>query len=142
MASGMADYYRGIRPSFGGAVLAADQVYVWDGVLTSLVQINGRGMVYGGTVWLDYTSTQANSEVWLGIDGQHIEGLSFVKLNAYNVVKPGSSVISLNKFDGTNFIYSVGIAYGITFETRLDLRYYEKHNTRPTVHYRLVYTLI
>lgn len=142
MAIGLPDYLRGIRPRYGGSKLSEGQVFVWDGVLTGLVQINGRGMVYGGTVWLDSAETQANSEVWLGIDGVNIEGLSFERLKAYKIYDSRKAVISLNQFDQPNYVYSVGIAYGLTFETRLDLKYYENYGRRVTVHYRIVYALI
>ncbi len=154
MASGLPDFFRSVdvakqslaeltnRPKFGGGILSAGQMTVTVGVLNNLVQIIGKGMVYGGSIWLDYTSTQSNSEVWLGIDGVNIEGLSFVRLKDYSVVRPGSAVITLNKFDSDNYVYSVGISYGLTFESRLDLKYNEEHNTTPTVHYRIIYTLI
>lgn len=154
MTFGLPDFYRSVdvakqslvqitsRPKFGGAILTSGFSIVTDGVLNSLVQINGKGMVYGGSIWLDYTASQSNSEVWLGIDGVNIQGLSFVRLKDYRVAEPGSAVITLNVFDGDNFIYSAGISYGLTFETRLDLKYYERHDDQPTVHYRLIYTLL
>ena len=150
----MPDYYRSVdvakqslaeitnRPKFGGAVLSAGSLQVWDGVLTSLVQINGRGMVYGGSIWLDAPETQSDSEVWLGIDGVNIEGLSFERLKLYSITDPRKAVISLNLWDGINWIYSVGISYGLTFESRLDLKYFERYGRRVTVHYRLIYALI
>lgn len=154
MAYGLPDYYRGVdiklqslaevtsRPKYGGAILSAGSVYVWAGVLTGLVQINGKGMVYGGSVWLEPDGAQSNSMVWLGIDGENIEGLSFERLKKYGVVDPRSAVISLNVFNSTDYVYSAGIAYGLTFETRLDLQYKEAHDDRCTVHYRIIYTLI
>ena len=154
MASGLPDFYRSVdlakqskaelivRPKFGGGILSAGQLTVTDGVLNNLVQINGKGMVYGGSIWLDFTSTQANSEVWLGIDGVNIAGLSMIRLKDYNIVDPGKAVITLNTYDSVNKIYSVGISYGLTFETRLDLKYYERHDVKPTVHYRIIYTLL
>ncbi len=154
MTAGLPDFFRSVdvakqslveltnRPKYGGGILSAGQLFVTDGVLNHLVQINGKGMVYGGSVWLDYTSSQSNSEVYLGIDGVLIPGLSFVRLKDYSVVKPGSAVITLNKFDSDNYIYSAGVSYGLTFETRLDLWYYERHDATPTVHYRIIYTLI
>lgn len=142
MASGMADYSSVIRPKYGGAILSASSVWVWDGVLTNLVQINGKGMVYGGAVWLEPGFEESNSQVWLGIDGRLVEGLSFERLKKYGVANPRSAVMTINVFDSIKYIYSVGISYGLTFETRLDLWYNEEHGNRCTVHYRLIYTLI
>lgn len=154
MTSGLPDYYRGVdiafqalsevtnRPKYGGAILAWGSLAVTASVQNTLVGISGKGMIYGGAVWLDYTLTQANSQVWLGIDGYTVTNLSFLRLSDYNILKARSWPVSLLKYDGVSFIYSVGISYGVTFETELVLAYYEQHGTTPTVHYRLVYALI
>jgi len=154
MASGLPDYYRGVdvayqalaqmivRPKYGGALLAWGSKYCTANTQNTLVGIAGKGMVYGGAVWLDYTSTQSNSQVWLGIDGYTLTNLSFERLVQYGIDKPRSWPVSVNKKDSVNWVYSVGISYGITFETQVVLAYLEEHGTRPTVHYRLVYSLI
>lgn len=154
MAHGLPDYYRGVdiayqalaqqivRPKYGGALLAWGSKTVTANVQNTLVGIWGKGMVYGGAVWFDYTLTQANSQVWLGIDGYTITNLSFLRLMEYKIDKPRSWPVSLHKYDSENFVYSVGISYGLTFETQLVLAYLEEHGFTPTVHYRLVYALI
>lgn len=154
MSTGLPDFYRSVdvaqqslevvtnRPKYGGGVLSAGQLTTTGSSLNSLVAIEGRGMVYGGSIWLDHTSTQANSEVWLSIDGLRIASMSLFRLKEYNVVDPGKAVITINKFDSVNKIYSVGISYGLTFETDLGLLYNEKHGTTPTVHFRIIYTLL
>ena len=130
------------RPKYGGAVLSAGSAGVWANSSRKLVGIDGKGMVYGGSVWLDASGSQSNSQVLMVLDDGLIEGLSFVRLKDYGVVNPRSAVISLNVFDGENYIYSVGISYGLTFETGLDLWYKEEHGLAPTVHYRIIYALI
>ena len=154
MASGRADYFSGVdvayqalsqlivRPKYGGAVQTAGQTVVFGDSLNVLTTISGRGMVYGCSVWLDHTLTHANSEVWLAIDSEFLSGISFLRLRDYGFVQPRSSIISLNLYDSTNYIYSVGVSYGLTFENELILGYQESHNTSPTVHYILVYALI
>lgn len=154
MASGMLDYYRGVdvayqalsqmivRPKYGGALLAWGSKYCTANVQNTLVGIAGKGMIYGGAVWLDYTLPQANSQVWLGIDGYTITNLSFERLLLYGINQPRSWPVSLLHADHVNRIYAVGISYGITFETQVVLAYYEQNGFTPTVHYRLVYALI
>lgn len=154
MTSGLPDFYRGVdiklqslsevtnRPKYGGGIQSAGSDSVVGGFRNILALITGKGMIYGGSVWLDYTSTQANSIVALAIDGAYLAGLSFVRLKDYNIVDPRSSVITINKFDSTNYIYSAGISYGLTFETSLQLLYNEEHDVTPTVHFNLMYTLI
>jgi len=131
-----------MRPRYGGALIAAGQVEVTASVQTNLAAIYGKGMIYGGAVWLDYNKTQANSRVLLGCEGVAITDLSFYRMLEYKIENPRIMPVTINKFDGINFVYSAGISYGITFEISLILNYFEQHGFTPTVHYRLVYTLI
>lgn len=154
MSYGLPDYYRGmdvayqelseviVRPKFGGGQLLSGSKEVEAGTVTVLAFKTGKGMVYAGNVWLDATNTQANSEVQLYVDGKIITTLSFLRLNEYGIVKPRSSVVTLNRYDAVKHIYSVGISYGVTFETYLMILYSEKYDRKPTVHYRLVYALL
>lgn len=154
MVSGLPDYYRGVdvayqalaqmivRPKYGGALLAWGSRTVTASVQNTLVGIGGKGMIYGGAVWLDYTLTQGSSQVWLGIDTFTVSNLSFTRLIQYGIDKPRSWPVSLLKLDSVNHVYSVGISYGITFETQVVLAYYEQNGFTPTVHYRLVYALL
>jgi len=154
MATGLPDYYRGVdvayqalsqmvvRPKYGGGLIASGSIEVVANVQTNLVAIDGKGMIYGGTVWLDYTLTQANSRVLLGVEGVAITDLSFLRLNEYHINKPASLPVFIQRYDPISFIYSVGISYGVTFESSCIVNYLEQHGTTPTVHYRLIYALI
>lgn len=142
MSSGHPDYMNVVRPRFGGAIMKWDIVLATASDFTLLRRVEGKGMIYGGAVWLDYTLTQANSEVWLKTDGFVLNDLSFVRLYNYQIINPRSAPVSLNMYDGTNYIYSVGLSYGITFQRSLELGYYERHGKTPTIHYRLVYALL
>lgn len=154
MASGLPDYCRGIdvayqalsemtvRPKYGGALLDSGSEEAWSDRTLPLDLISGKGMLYGGVVWLEYTSSQSNSIVWLQLDGVQINDLSFWRLQHYGINKPRSAVVTINKFDSTNYIYSVGFSYGLTFDSFLRLLYEEKHGTTPTIHWRLVYALL
>lgn len=154
MVSGLPDYFRGVdiayqaltqqivRPKYGGALLAWGSSTVTANIQNTLCGINGKGMIYGGAVWFDYNLTQADSQVWLGIDGYTITNLSWARLKEFRITNPRTWPVSLLKYDSENFIYCAGISYGITFETQVVLAYYEQNGFTPTVHYRLVYTLI
>lgn len=142
MASGMADWERVIRPKYGGAVQIAGQLEVDAGVSTRLAEIKGKGVLYGGTVWLDSVLTQANSSIAMKLDGLVIESMTLFQMNEFGSINPRSSVFTLNVYNGDEYIYSVGLSYGITFETYLDLYYHEWYRREPTVHYHLVYALL
>lgn len=154
MASGLPDYYRGVdvayqaltqvivRPRFGGGRNLSGQKEVTGKAQTLLCDVSGKGMIYGGTVWLDAALTQANSIVVLVTDMQSLSYMSFLRLNEYGVTDPGKAVVTINKYDGDNYIYSVGLSYGITFEGGFTVLYNEEYDRRPTVHYDITYALI
>jgi len=154
MASGLPDYYRGmdvayqalaemvVRPKYGGALAEASELVVTGSVLNTLFTVAGKGMIYGGYLWVDYTSSQKDSIVKLEIDGEVLLGESFNGMNIYGVKRPGSFVESLFTFDEINYRYAVGLCYGITFETSLKMHYHELHATTPIVSWRVIYALI
>lgn len=130
------------RPKYGGAVGSTGSLVVTASSENELVSVDGKGMIYGGTVWLDYTSTQNNSMPLLEIDGSDIVEMSFGGGALYSIDKPRCYPIVLLKCDNTNFVYAAGISYGLTFETGVKLKYKEEHGTTPDVGFTLVYALI
>lgn len=142
MTSGLADYYRGIRPSFGGAVGETGTKSAEANELKDLVSVVGKGMLYGSFVNLSPAETQANSEIVLFIDNITIIAMSFNKLNAYKLSSPRCFPIVLLQFDNVSFNYVAGIAYGLTFETCIKLQYQENHGRKTSVGYTFIYTLL
>lgn len=154
MVSGLPDHYRGVdvayqalaqmivRQKYGGADLVAGQKVITPSTYDLLLTVDGKGVIYGGLLWLDYTFSQANDEVVLVVDGTILTGLSHLRLSTYGVDKPGAYPVFINKYDGVNFIYSVGLGFGLTFETQVKLYYNETYGRDPTVFYRLMYALV
>lgn len=142
MTAGMPDYTGIVRPGYGHAMGRTLYTDVIADELTTLMTVTGKGMTYGGNVWLEFGSNQGNSEVYLLIDGSNIAWMSFERLKKYGITKSGAYPITINKFDSFRCIFSVGISYGITFERSIALAYNEKHSGDPRVHWSLIYTLV
>lgn len=154
MASGLPDYYRGVdiayqalsqmivRPKYGGANVAFGEVEVSASGETAIVSISGKGMVYGGVLALDHTSSQAAGTPRLYVDGELIADSAFVFLNKFGLIVENSYAIYLARFDDVNFIYSGVFSRGITFETTLEVRYREVDGGIPVVAVLLVFALI
>ncbi len=154
MASGLPDFFRSVdvakqslaqminRPKYGGALQTKGSLAVDASVPTRLASITGKGVLYGGSVWLDYTSSQANSAIQMKLDGWILSSMTLLQLKDYGIVEPRSSIFTLSHYDAVNYNYSVGLSYGITFESYLDLYYYNAYANTPTVHYNLAYALI
>ncbi len=154
MASGLPDYYRGVdvayqalaqmivRPKYGGAISSIGELTVTASSANTVVAVAGKGMIYGGFVYLDYTSTQKNSKVWLEVDGQQLNDERFLDLQLYSLLDPRVCVLSLLKYDDVDFVYAAGFSYGVTFESTLKLIYSELHGTTPNLFFNLTYALI
>lgn len=142
MATGLPDYLREIRPVYGGGIASAGELVVTANTLNELLEVIGKGMVYGGYLYLDYSSTQKGGVVKLEIDGEIILGEDFQTMVKYGVKIPRSFVASLLAYDDVNFVYAVGLSYGMTFEQSLKLYYHEMDGATPTLNYRVVYALI
>lgn len=154
MSSGLPDYYRGVdiayqalaqmivRPKYGGAESAWGSQIVGANATNALVTISGKGMLYGGVAYISYALTQAKGLFELKIDGSFVTDKSLVTMNAFGIVKPQSYPVYLLKFDDTNFVYSVAVSYGVTFESEVILSYVEDDGGTPTIYYDLTYALI
>lgn len=142
MASGLPDYSQIIRPKYGAANRAYDEVTVDANAETELFNISGKGMTYGGVVFLDYDSTQANGVPLVYVDDVKIADIYFAALMKRGLVLSGSYPVYLRLYDEVNHAYSVAISYGITFERSFKVAYREFDGTTPTVDFQVVYALI
>lgn len=142
MAIGLPDYLRALTYQFGGAEGVGEQKACVPNEITELCKVEGKGIIYGGAVWLDHTSTQGNSVIRLDVDMSLLNDVSLVRMSTYKLERARTLAMSINRYDSTNFIYSVGLSYGITYGKRVILAFQEKHGSNPTVHYRLYYAKV
>jgi len=142
MAVGMADYSSVIRPKYGATAKVEGAQVVPADLTTTIATVGGRGMLYGGFIQVLHASTQRLSVPIIYVDGVHIVATAFYYLDKMGTKEPRAYPIVILAYDDVNFIYSVGISYGLTFETEVELKYNENHSTTPTVVWSLVYALI
>lgn len=142
MTSGMPDYLRGMRLKHGAPMESAGSKAVASLGYTTLLTVSGKGIIYGGLVFLNHTSSQKSSEVILELDGDRMISMSFTDMNLLGIDVFGIYPQMLRKFDDVNFIYSVGLCYGVTFETSLKVIYNELHGSDPTVFSQLMYAIV
>lgn len=142
MTSGIPDYYRTVRQAYGAAKtgLFSDAVAADDD--TELISIDGKGVLYGGSLYLAYTSTQRDAIPKLSIDGFEISTLNFFTLNYFNLTGLYSYPVRLVQYDEVNYKYGVALAFGFTFDSSIKLVYEENNSTTPTVVARLIYAEI
>lgn len=142
MAAGLPDYTKVIRPRYGAAKTALGVVRVAARDTTKLIEVKGRGMIYGGIVHLTAAATQKTGRPGLHVDGEVICVVNFYTLNLYNIVQEYAYPLSLIHYDEVNYRYAVGINFGFTFEESFKVDYEEKEGARPFVVCRVCYALI
>ncbi len=154
MSSGLPDFYRGIdvafqslgqiinRPKYGGADVVDGTVIVTATSGTTLVTVTGKGMIYGGYMYLDSAASQKTGSPLLNVDGNLLTVLDFEEMNKFGLSRQWSKPYSLVKYNEVDFVYAVQLYYGITFETSFFLSYSESEGATPSVRYAVVYALI
>lgn len=142
MVLGTPDYYRSVRETFGDAQMADANINAVASIKNVMVSINGKGIIYGGTLYLDYSSAQKHSIPILEIDDHEISITSFNDINSFSMCMENSMPFYILKYDDVNFIYSVGISRGITYEKGFRVLFHEKHGTTPTVKLHSVFAMM
>jgi len=134
--------HHNMRPKYGAADSAEGNPVVPSNLETELVSVSGKGMIYGGCIYMDYTSTQKNSRAKIYVDGTCIANMSFGDMYLHSIEHERSYPFYLLRQDEVKFIYSVGLSGNITFEDSFMLTYHEWHGTTPQVFYQVIYALI
>jgi len=131
------------RPKYGNAQWAFynDTIPVDLGV--NLCVIAGKGITYAGVVVCDgATGSHADDCISFDFDHEGLYSPSFFNLNRWAVTKQPGVLGCLGAFDDTNYIYSIILPYGITFETVLRITYYNMSATPAPVKLYFIYALI
>lgn len=142
MSSGLPDFLTNIRPRYGGAQAESTYKVVTANDQTTLLSITGKGMVYGGFLRLEHTTSQKDSGIWVYVDDEKLSVDTFEALKNYGLDVEHSYAIYLRKCDETNFRYCVALSYGITFESKFEILYSEAHGGTPKVYCRVIYALM
>jgi len=131
------------RPKYGAATASQGSKICAVVNTTVLTTISGKGIIYGGNVYLHPDVSHKNDYVQLIADSAPLIAYIFDNQNKYNLTHPAVSSLFLTCFDDTNFIYSNALSPGVTFETSLELRYYNNEIVdTPTVYYELLYAVV
>lgn len=154
MASGRPDYFRGVdityqtlaqitnRPKYGGALSAGGAEVMPANEELSLALITGKGMIYGGYIWVDYSASQAEGLVSLYVEGTLILAIDLLDLKKFCIDRAWAGPFYIMNYDDVDFIYSLGVSYGLTFESSFEFRYTERDGGTPIVYFDIVYALI
>lgn len=130
------------RPKYGKAERCFFDIDAKPNQVQTIASAFGRGMLYNYGIWIDYTSSQAYSEVQLFVDDEQITGLTIVDGLRTNLSQPGAFPIIVTVYDDLNHLYRILGTVPITFETSCVLKYYEKHVTTPPLIGEMIFALV
>lgn len=130
------------RPKYGAAQSVAFAGAVTANDLTPMIEILGKGMTYGGCIMLTHTATQKGSFIVVKIDGFIMGQLSFETMNTYGLDRQYVFPYFVLVYDDTNFVYSLGLPNGYTFETSFEVLYREANGETPNVNCIVDYALV
>ncbi|MBA7494513.1 hypothetical protein ES702_05089 [subsurface metagenome] len=130
------------RPKYGAAQLLAGEATMTGMGEASIGSVSGKGMIYGGLLYLSYTSTQIGSIPVLRVEGVSITDLNISDLNQFGVYMEHAYPFYMRTYDNVNFLYCMGISGGITFETGFEILYTAAAGGLPAVYCKVIYALI
>lgn len=140
MAKGHPDWFgQPVFPRYGGALLADDKVDGEAGVVTPLVTVGGKGVIYGGHVYVVCPTAHTTDKPLLYLDDTLMTDKSFYTLSLRNIAQSTIYPLYLSLYDTTNHCYGVGISPLMSFESKIELKYDNKGADLVLVYYSLIY---
>lgn len=130
------------RPKYGEGQQAARNAAVNASDFTDLANIDGRGILYGGTVRLQTTTDQYQDFVYVYIDGNAYQWKAFVNMNRFGFIRPDAPTLVLTCYDRVHYEFACTLPGNITFETNLTIKYYENGGNTPIVNSQVCYALV
>lgn len=130
------------RPRYGdvGRFVYSHAVTANDSTLIG--EVAGRGQIYGGALYLDAAASQRADYVRLLVDDFWLPQMTFEDMMTYGMTEEVLTPSFLLCYDEVNFIYSIGITGGITFEEYFKLYYVETQGKTPTINAHVTYALV
>ncbi len=130
------------RPTYGGAISSNIALTVASASPTTLFDISGEGIIYGGYLWVDAIAT-AVIDKWLWyIDGNLQNSLRFDRLFDNNCTQPYGAAPVLTRYDEVNYDYGLIWVPAITFESGFIVQYSESYGRTPDVRSGVSYALV
>ncbi len=142
MSSGTPDYFRTVRQNYGAAKKLDNTIVATAMLKVTLADIQGKGMIYGGYIFLDAPATQQNDYIEIEIDGQALSYQTYANMMKYNVAKENQQVLYMMVYNEVKSIYAIGISKGITFDTSIVFYYINTYLGTPTVRCSMIYALL
>ena len=130
------------RPMYGAAKGAQYTPSITANADTTILTINGSGMLYSCCVCVSDSNTCSADRVKAYIDGSSLMEQSFLDLSDGGFFFPGSNLFTLDKYDDIDYKYNLSMHSGITFDTSFQLVFTEVNGNTPIVKSIIRYALL
>lgn len=143
MPRGYPDYFgQQMFPKYGALKSISDYHSSSGSGEKTLVNINGKGIVFGGRIWVLSSDARNYDIIRMYIDGESSFSMAMSHMNLYDVDYNSQLPVFLIYYDELNPRYEIGIRSGITFDSNFKLTYYQSNPTAFSIFYDFYYTLI
>uniref|UniRef100_A0A6H1ZVD7 Uncharacterized protein n=1 Tax=viral metagenome TaxID=1070528 RepID=A0A6H1ZVD7_9ZZZZ len=130
-----------IRNKYGAYQLSSSYYLFLSIQEKTLVDISGKGIIYGGVIRCAGVSGSKSDRVKLEIDGVDTVYSDFENYKDWNIVIPGARPLFITRYDLVIDYFAVSISPGITFETSVKL-IYDCKTAGPYVYWDFHYATI
>jgi len=122
-------------PNYGAARWVELSGNVSPGQTLNLATVYGKGIIYGGFLWIANKSNPADFWIGLDLEGNTLWWLTIQNLKDYGVDRVGAYFFYLTRYDTSAKQYVVQFTGGITFGNYVNIRVY---NGTATGEYALI----
>jgi len=130
-----------IRPRYGDFKTDFETTFPLPGIWNTLVNISGKGILYGGNVKLFGIGASMDDRVRLTVDGETSDEATPESLREYQITRPYLECFYLVQYDERQPQYVLGLCHDISFENSLVLEV-RPLTTEVTCDYELYYGLL
>jgi len=128
--------------SLGKGVTVTGQVTVNAGLTDTVVLIEGKGSIYGGSLVIDTSAETGSSAYNVLVDGDSIFNETLSNLLLYRVGVAYEDVMKLQVYDKLRGLFVATLQRGITYITSFKVEFVNAVASAVAVTYRITYASV
>lgn len=123
------------------------QVETYSGIISgpaqeTIITIAGKGILYGGHVNVDSTADSENHLTTFYADDQAMMGITWKSMRTFDYDIPAGPNFCLTCFNEEDWKYAMVFGGGLSFETKLEMKYFVTNALSPAVYAAVFFALI
>lgn len=131
-----------VRPAYGGARRKEGDLPIPTDRETEIAEIEGRGIIYGGSIWIHAGDDRKNTSIVIYADGAYLQSGTYGAMFERGLYPGTLNLLVVNEYDPVNFRYSVFFPIPFTFETGISIRLFHEYGVDQNANWDIHYALI